>query len=69
MSLPVTVVLLACVCPLHANVGNTRANHVCSAHVHQVAFELYHIIDCLCYEPDFLAQSLTRLENIAICML
>ena len=31
--LPVTVILLACLCPLHAHVGmgNTRANRVCSA--------------------------------------
>ena len=45
MTLPVAVIFLACVCPLHAHVGDTRANHVCSAYVHQVAFELYRIID------------------------
>ena len=45
MSLPVTDILLAHMCPLHghAGVGDTRANYVCSARVHQVAFELYHM--------------------------
>ena len=46
MSLPVMVILLTCMCPLHAHAGtgNTQANCMFSVGVHQVAFELY----CIC---------------------
>ena len=50
MSLPIMVILMACVYPLrmHAGAGDTRANRVYSNHMHQVAFELYHMYVYIC---------------------
>ena len=49
MLLPVTDIHLASMCPLHAHADDTQAIHVCSACVHQVAFELYRMFVCSMY--------------------